>query len=204
MSPHVKAHLFEPFFTTKELGKGTGLGLATVYGIVKQLGGFIWASSDAGQGATFRIFFPVTALPAGQPPCPIENRPASSDAGDETILLVEDDPGVRALAGSVLRRHGYHVLEATSGDEALRLAGALTEPFDLLLTDVVMPGLTGVQLASKIAAICPDLRVIYMSGYSENAAVHGGVLSGGVDLLEKPFSPGSLLARVRVRLDSPR
>jgi CheY-like chemotaxis protein len=191
--------VFEPFFTTKGPGKGTGLGLATVYGIVKQLGGFIWASSVVGQGSTFEVFFPAAARAVGAGEHVQQTAPVQ--IGSETLLVCEDDPGVRALACSVLKRHGYRVLEARSGAEALARA-AVTPHVDLLLTDVVMPHMTGVQLARQLASRSPNLKVLYMSGYSEHGITHSGVLDDGVDLIEKPFGPKALLARVRQRLDS--
>ena len=200
MAADVRAHIFEPFFTTKTVGKGTGLGLATVYGIIKQLDGFVWVTSEPDQGTSFSIFFPVA---------PMESRaaePASETAvmaavGSESILIVEDEPAVRALARSVLRRHGYTVYEAATGPEALALISAMVDPPALLLTDLVMPGMSGAEVGRQLTALHPNLHVIYMSGYSEDAVAHRGLLSRQMDLLEKPFSPKALLTRVRMRLD---
>ncbi len=149
MTREVKSHLFEPFFTTKEVGKGTGLGLATVYGIVKQLSGFVWVTSEPGAGATFEVLFPSTHE---QREAPAGTELKASAFGSETILIVEDDGAVRTFAASVLRRNGYRVLEASRGDDALRLAEALAAPVDLLLTDVIMPGLAGTRSVTPAGA----------------------------------------------------
>jgi two-component system cell cycle sensor histidine kinase/response regulator CckA len=201
IAPDLLGNIFEPFFTTKEIGKGTGLGLATVYGIVKQLAGFIWVRSEVGRGTTFRMLFPpceeAAAVPATDAALPAQ-------VGREVILLVEDDPGVRALAGSVLRRYGYAVLEADCGGAAVRLTEALDRPIDLLLTDIIMPGLTGFQLAEALQARYPPLRVLYMSGYStEMTASHRAARVTARDVLDKPFAPMELLRRVRDTLDQP-
>jgi signal transduction histidine kinase len=200
MAPDVRAHIFEPFFTTKEVGKGTGLGLATVYGIVKQLEGFVWVTSEPGQGTTFSMFFPVTPVDS-KADLPRGDGTMTSALGLESILIVEDEPSVRALARSVLRRHGYKVYEAATGQEALALTSAMLDPPALLLTDLVMPGMSGADVARQLSAQYPEMRVIYMSGYSEDAVTHRGLLSREMDLLEKPFSPKALLTRVRFRLD---
>ena len=200
MPADVRARIFEPFFTTKQVGHGTGLGLATVYGIIKQLDGFVWVTSEPGHGTTFSIFFPVAPTDSRAAE-PHEETPVVSSLGTECILIVEDEPSVRALARSVLRRHGYKVYEAANGEEALALAAALNDPPDLLLTDLVMPGMTGADLARRLTARYPTLRVIYMSGYSEDAVAHRGLLSREMDLVEKPFSPKALLTLVRLRLD---
>ena len=194
----VKAHLFEPFFTTKDVGKGTGLGLATVYGIVKQLSGFVWVTSEPGAGATFEVLFPLTR--AQREPLGTAEPTTSADIGSETVLLVEDDGAVRTFAASVLKRHGYQVMEATCAEDALRLADALPEPVSLLLTDIIMPGIAGTRLAEMLKARQPALKVLYMSGYTEDAFAHGEP-GEGVDLIEKPFTARSLLSRVRWRLD---
>jgi signal transduction histidine kinase len=200
MAADVRAHIFEPFFTTKAVGKGVGLGLATVYGIIKQLDGFVWVTSEPNQGTTFNIFFPAAPFDSRAE----ETRPETAvmaAVGTESILIVEDEPAVRALARSVLRRHGYKVYEAASGQEALALMTAMVDPPALLLTDLVMPGMSGADVARQLTARHPDLRVIYMSGYSEDAVAHRALLSREMDLLEKPFSPKALLTRVRLRLD---
>jgi PAS domain S-box-containing protein len=202
LTPEVKAHLFEPFFTTKPLGKGTGLGLATVYGIVKQLGGHVWAYSEAGMGTTFKCYFPVApegtraAAPAPAPPVP------SPGSGTERILLVEDDPSVRALAARALEGAGYEVLVATGPRHALELARAAVGTIALLLTDVVMPEMNGRRLAEEIARTAAQARVLYVSGYTQNVIVHHGVLDGGLHFLAKPFTPTALLAKVREVLDA--
>ena len=201
MSPEVQARLFEPFFTTKEVGKGTGLGLATVYGIVKQSGGNIWVYSEPDKGATFKIYLPLVDEPvsAAEP-----NRGAAKvQTGSETVLLVEDEEAVRALAGRTLRRDGYTVLEAGDSEEALRVAAGHAGPIHLLLTDVVMPGMSGRLLAQRLAESTPDMKVIYMSGYTDDAIVHHGVLEPGLTLLQKPFTPKALARIVREVLDTP-
>jgi PAS domain S-box-containing protein len=198
MTPDVLAHVFEPFFTTKAPGVGTGLGLATVYGIVKQSGGFMGVSSTPGKGTTFEIFFPRHDLAEDGFP-----RSAGSDAqpGSETVLVVEDDPGVRALVVRALREAGYRVLPASGGDEAEFIARELDGPLDLLLTDVVMPGRTGPEVARAITAIRPGVPVLFVSGYTHDAIGRKGELPEGTDLLQKPFTPEALLARVRSVLD---
>jgi PAS domain S-box-containing protein len=198
--PEVQARLFEPFFTTKELGRGTGLGLATVYGIVKQSGGNIWVYSEPDKGATFKIYLPLVDEPvaAAEPP----RRAAEAQKGSETVLIVEDEEAVRALAGRTLLRDGYTVLEARSSEEALRLAAGHAGPIHLLLTDVVMPGMSGQLLARRLAGPHPDMKVIYMSGYTDNAIVHHGVLEAGLTLLQKPFTPKAVARLVREVLDT--
>jgi signal transduction histidine kinase len=200
MPADVRARIFEPFFTTKAVGKGTGLGLATVYGIIKQLDGFVWVTSAPNQGTTFSMFFPIAPVSSAAR----DRLPETSlfaAVGSEPILIVEDEPAVRALARSVLRRHGYKVYEAASGEEALALVSAMRDPPALLLTDLVMPGISGAEVARQLTARHPTLRVIFMSGYSEDAVAHRALLSREMDLLEKPFSPKALLTRVRFRLD---
>jgi len=200
MSPETQAHMFEPFFTTKAKGQGTGLGLATVYGIVKQSAGFIWVYTEPGQGTTFKIYLPrVAQLP--------ERRVASAHAdtapmeGTETVLLAEDEAAVRAVARQALQRHGYAVLEAQSGEAALDLAQRHSGRIHLLLTDVVMPGMSGRALALRLAAQRPDMRTIYMSGYTDDAITRHGVLEHGVTYVQKPFSPDALVRKVREVLD---
>jgi len=199
MSEEVQAHLFEPFFTTKEQGKGTGLGLATVYGIVKQNGGHIWVYSEEGQGATFKIYLPrvrEATQPLDQPQVDTE-----LPRGNETILLVEDAVGVRELARRVLEELGYAVLVASNGQGALELAARHPDPIQLLLTDVVMPGISGRALAEQLQQIRPNLKVLFMSGYTDEAIARHGVLAPGVSLLQKPFTPTSLARKVREVLD---
>ena len=196
-----KRHIFEPFFTTREKGKGTGLGLATVYGIVKQSGGFIWVDSEPGQGAVFTLDLPqVDALAEGAEPR-AEDR--AGRVGTETVLVVEDEAQVRTVAREALRVHGYTVLEAPDADVALRIARGSGKAIDLLLTDVVMPGLSGKQLAEILVAEQPGLRVLFMSGYTDDALSSHGVLRPGVHYLQKPFSPDLLAQKVREVLNLP-
>jgi PAS domain S-box-containing protein len=201
MDDETQSRIFEPFYTTKELGKGTGLGLATVYGIVKQSGGFIWVYSEHGHGTTFKVYLPrvensVTALRPS-------NRRADACKGTETVLVVEDAEPLRALIREFLKLSGYTVLEAENGKEAIRIAGAFGGPIHLLLTDVVMPGMGGQQLAEQLMSIRPATKVLYMSGYPNEGIAHSGILSAGVVLLEKPFTREGLARRVRQVLDDP-
>lgn len=201
MDAETQARLFEPFFTTKGPGKGTGLGLSTVYGIVKQSGGHIWVYSEPGHGTTFKIYLPRVD------DVPDVDQPAANliDAfrGAETILLVEDEDGVRAVARDILKARGYTVLEAAHGGEALLICGRHTEPIHLLLTDVVMPEMSGPMLADRLALAWPDMRVLYMSGYTDSAVIHDGVLAPETAYLQKPFNPDSLAREVRKVLDTP-
>jgi two-component system cell cycle sensor histidine kinase/response regulator CckA len=200
MDETVKAHLFEPFFTTKERGKGTGLGLATVYGIVKQSGGSIFVHSQPAHGTTFNIFLPRTERSVDLPNAP---RPApQSPGGTETILLVEDQPEVRAVTRDAMARHGDTVLEAANGAEAVSILKNHVGEVRLLLTDVVMPGMSGRDLAEQLVAGRPDLRVLYTSGYTDDAIVHHGVLEAGMAFIQKPFTPHELLQKIRDLLDA--
>ncbi|HEU5411766.1 MAG TPA: response regulator, partial [Candidatus Acidoferrales bacterium] len=201
MDAATQAHIFEPFFTTKEKGKGTGLGLATVYGIVKQSGGYIWVYSEPGKGATFKIYLPRVIKDAGQ--AGQKPEPRRSGRGSETILLVEDEKGVRDLAREYLTEAGYIVLEAENAEQALRIARERTAKIDLLFTDVVMAGISGRQLAEQMQQLRPGLRVLYMSGYTDEAIVHHGILGRGMTLLQKPFTLNSLALKIRETLDQP-
>jgi len=199
IDPAVQAHIFEPFYTTKARGHGTGLGLATVYGIVKQSNGYIDVETKLGRGSTFHLYLPRTGAVAVSP------RPASplpEAPGTETILLVEDQADVRRIAREVLVRHGYTVLEACDGTEALDQAARHNGAIHLLLTDVVMPGLDGRELARRITSQCAGVRTLYMSGYADALVDHDGVLEPGLALLQKPFTPGRLLQKVREVLDA--
>jgi PAS domain S-box-containing protein len=202
MDAETKRHLFEPFFTTREKGKGTGLGLATVYGIVKQSGGFIWVDSEPSQGAAFRIFLPRVdeAAPAVER---VVRTVEPRAVGTETILLVEDEDAVRAVARESLRRQGYAVLEAPDAESALKVSGGFAGRIELLLTDVVMPGLSGRVLADRLATQRPDTKVLFMSGYTDDAIVRHGVLEPGLNYLQKPFTPDVLAHKVRAILDAP-
>jgi two-component system, cell cycle sensor histidine kinase and response regulator CckA len=202
MEPETLNRLFEPFFSTKEKGKGTGLGLATVYGIVKQSGGHIAVESAPGRGTTFRIWLPQVEEEAADATVPAPTGTAAP-AGSETILLVEDEDAVRGLLHEVLTGSGYTVLQASSGAEALRVSRGHDGPVDLLLTDVVMPGMGGREVATALAAERPGLRVLFASGYTAEAIARHGVLEPGTDLIHKPFTPDALLQRVRERLDRP-
>ncbi len=202
MDAATQSRVFEPFFTTKEKGKGTGLGLATVYGIVKQSGGYIWVYSELGKGSTFKIYLPRATEPITPEPAANAKVPLTSLRGTETVLLVEDEESVRKLAATCLKDQGYTVLEAANGVEALRLSREHTAPIHLLVTDVVMPGMGGRDLADQLAAQRPDTRVLFVSGYTGNAIVHHGVLEAGIFLLSKPFRPLELAQKVREVLDA--
>jgi len=199
MTPAVRAHLFEPFFTTKPKGQGTGLGLPTVYGIVKQSGGHVHVESAEGKGTAVHVYLPPTDAPVA----PARPAPAAlARRGSETVLVVEDDPHVREMTVRALRDGGYRVLVAAGGAAALEVAAAEAAPIHLLLTDVVMPGLDGRTLAAQLGSGRPSLRVLYVSGYAENVVARHGVLAPGVDLLAKPFTPATLLGKVRTVLDA--
>jgi PAS domain S-box-containing protein len=200
MDEEAKAHLFEPFFTTKEHGKGTGLGLAMVYGAVKQNRGSIEVESEPGKGTTFRIYLPRVV--AGPDPLPVPSPTMRLPTGTETILLVEDEEKVRAVAVGLLRRLGYTVLAASSASEALSSVRDLTGPLHLLVTDVVLPGMNGRILAQQVEALRPGTRVLYTSGYSEDVVIHHGVLDPGIEFVPKPYSIDLLARRVREVLEA--
>jgi signal transduction histidine kinase len=203
MSPDTQARIFEPFFTTKEHGKGTGLGLATVYGIVKQSGGGIQVSSELGRGTTFRIYLPRVEAGTERVVAPTIT-PDESLCGSETILLVEDEEMVRALAQAILERYGYRVLAAKNVTDALRFAQEGATPFDLLLTDTVMPRMNGRELAERILAIRPATKVLYMSGYTDRALAYKTPREPGTAFLQKPFTPQTLAHKVRELLAATR
>jgi len=194
MDAVTQARVFEPFFTTKDPGKGTGLGLSTVYGIVRQAGGTIQCVSDPGQGTTFRLRLPFTG--AAEPALPADTGPRAV-AGTETVLLAEDEAPVRAMAARILRRHGYHVIETGGGEQALREARLHAGPIHLLLTDVVMPGMSGRVLAERLAPLRPEMRVLYMSGYTDDEMLRRGLFHPGVRYLQKPFTVDGLAHAVR-------
>src|SRR5579859_3358854 len=202
MDTETQSHIFEPFFTTKGT-KGTGLGLSTVYGIVKQSGGYIWVSSEVGRGTTFKIYLPRVASPeepAAHVVAPVEIRKV--EPGTETILLVEDEANLRYLARQYLEKQGYKVIEAADGAVAMQIAVAHEAVIHLLLTDVIMPGMNGRELAQRISEIRPNVKILYMSGYTENVIGHNGTLDAGVRLLQKPFTLRELKIKVREVLDA--
>jgi signal transduction histidine kinase len=199
MDAATQARVFEPFFTTKERGKGTGLGLSTVFGIVQQSGGTIWLYSEPGRGSTFKIFLPRVAGVAA--PSAETDRSSSIPRGTETVLLVEDQDEVRRVARTILERFGYRVVEASDAGEALGLARQEQFAIDLLLTDVVMPGMDGRQLADRVLEARPGLKVLFMSGYTDDVILHHGVLDSGVAYIQKPLTPESLARKVRQVLD---
>ncbi|MGH7545921.1 MAG: PAS domain S-box protein, partial [Gemmatimonadota bacterium] len=202
MPPEIQTKIFEPFFTTKEVGKGTGLGLATVYGIVKQSEGYIWVYSEPGHGTTFKMYLPRVDA-AAEPLTPIPDR-AGLLRGTETVLVVEDEAIVRSLVRDILGKNGYRVLEAVDGEEALRLSRTHADPIHLLITDIVMPGMSGPELVETLAPERREMKVIYTSGYTDHAIVNRGVLDPSADFLQKPFTPDVLTRRVRDALDGTR
>lgn len=202
MDAETQAHIFEPFFTTKDKFKGTGLGLSTVYGIVKQSGGYVWVYSELKKGTTFKIYLPRVDQNAEE----VRARSArvAAPQGTETILVLEDEAPLRELICEWLQGIGYTVLEAQSGADAMAIAGKHNETIHLLLTDVVMPGMSGRELAEWLASLRSSLKVLYISGYTSNAIVHHGVLETGVSFLQKPFTREALAQKVRAVLDQVR
>jgi len=198
MSPEVKQRIFEPFFTTKELGRGTGLGLAMVYGVVKQSGGYICVHSEPGMGSTFKIYLPAVHKDADNTP-----RPEASAAvhGDETILVIEDEDAVRSMVARILKQNGYRVIEAGSGGEAIDLSGHMPHQVDLLITDVIMPQMTGPEVAGLLSKKWPSLKLLYISGYMSDIILRKGALDADTPYLQKPFSPIDLARKVREILD---
>jgi PAS domain S-box-containing protein len=199
MDADTQKRIFEPFFTTKERGKGTGLGLATVYGIVKQSGGSIWVYSEVGQGSTFKIYFPRVV--EGAPQDKQAGVRAEAPRGTETILVAEDEEGVRSLVCATLRSKGYQVLEAPGPLEALALAESHAAPIHLLLTDLIMPKMSGKELSERLSALHPETRLLFMSGYTDDAVVRHGIMEASTSFLQKPFAPNALAQKVREVLD---
>jgi len=202
MDKETQSRIFEPFFTTKEKGKGTGLGLSTVYGIIKQSGGYVLAQSEVGRGTTFRIYLPRVEEPAEN--ANVTRASQSATGGSETVLLVEDEESVRQLVRETLEAKGYKVLEANHGAAALQIASDYHGPIDMLITDVVMPGMSGRELSEQLSASDPDIKILYLSGYTEDAVVHQGVLEPGTSFLQKPFTLQALARKVREVLRSER
>ncbi len=199
MDAQTRERIYEPFYSTKG-DRGTGLGLATVYGIVKQHGGHIWVYSEPGQGTAFKIYLPVTEQRAAEQA--LEGATEKDPRGSETILLVEDNDQVRQLAEAILNRYGYSVTRASNGAEMLAAAAALEQPAHMLLTDVVLPGMNGRELYHRLLELYPDLKVLYMSGYTQNVIAHRGALDEGVQFIQKPFAVAALASKIREVLDS--
>jgi two-component system cell cycle sensor histidine kinase/response regulator CckA len=201
MDQETLSRIFDPFFTTKESTKGTGLGLSTVYGIVKQSGGTIFVYSEPGRGTTFKIYLPRSdkAVSATTEP----RVEVDTLRGSETVLVVEDEEAVRKLIEQALRKYGYRVIEATNGAEALRVCENHDPPIRLMVTDVVMPGMSGRELAARVREQLPDLRVLYMSGYTDDTVIRHGLLDASMFFLQKPFTPSALARKVRETLDQP-
>ncbi|HKV41060.1 MAG TPA: ATP-binding protein, partial [Blastocatellia bacterium] len=201
MDEATRGRIFEPFFTTKGVGRGTGLGLATVHGIVKQSNGHVAVYSEVGHGTAFKIYLPLISGPLTAMRSSVSST--EMPKGVETVLLVEDEDAVRALATHVLGQCGYQVLDAANGMDAIRLAETMTEPIHLLISDVVMPHLGGRALAERFAVLRPDCKVLFLSGYTDDAVIRHGVLEAEFAFLQKPFSPSSLAQKVRSVLDMP-
>ncbi len=204
MDEDTLCRIFEPFYTTKDWSQGTGLGLAVSYGIVKQAGGYIWASSERGKGSVFRIFLPrafETEVDLSEEPAAQDAVGADAAIGGETILLIEDEPLVRDLAVEVLNSRRYRVLTASDGEEALAIAKVYSSEIHLAVTDVVLPAMSGKELARKLREARPGLKILFMSGYAEEQVVHQGVVERDVAFLAKPFTPAALYEKVRGVLD---
>ncbi|MBI2956486.1 MAG: response regulator [Acidobacteria bacterium] len=200
MDAETRARIFEPFFTTKEKGKGTGLGLATVYGIVKQYGGYIWVYSEPGQGSTFKIYLPqVEAVREAEA---LAEAAAGAPSGSETVLLVEDEEGVRKLSRQFLEQSGYTVLEASDPAAALWLAEQHPGRIDLLVTDVMMSQMGGREVAERLTQVRPEIKVLFVSGHTDDVVLRQGILDGGAAFLQKPFSRDALARKVREVLDT--
>jgi CheY-like chemotaxis protein len=202
MDEATKARLFEPFFTTKELGKGTGLGLATVYGIVKQSGGYVWVYSELGKGTAFKVYLPKVRGVTDVAKPDHAAKPLAT--GTETILLVEDSESLRELNREMLTSLGYDVLSAENGASAIQIAESHKSVIHLVLTDVVMPGINGRELVDRLIGIRPDLKIMYMSGYTDDVILHRAILKPGIAFLQKPFSKEELAARIREVIDTLR
>ena len=201
MSRDTREHAFDPFFTTKEAGKGTGLGLATVYGIVKQSGGYVWIYSEPDLGTTLKLYFPEVSSSAAF--ATVEPRSASTETrrGSETILLVEDEEAVRNLTSRILKKQGYRVMAAQHGREAMEIAAKEEGRIDLVLTDVVMPGMNGRGLVERLTGIRPRIKSLYMSGYTDDDIIRRGFIEPSKSFLQKPFTSDALLQTVRKVLD---
>jgi len=197
MPESVQAHMFEPFFTTKPLGRGTGMGLATCYGIVKQNGGHIWVYSEPGQGTIFKVYLPA----AGEKSDAVAHTASTSARGAETILLVEDEPMVRDISVRALQNHGYNVLQADNGQQALDLCECYSEPIHLLISDVVLPVMGGTELAKRLRALRPNIKVLFISGYTDNTITRHGVLDKETEFLQKPFASAAIAKKARQVLD---
>jgi CheY-like chemotaxis protein len=200
MADETLSHLFEPFFTTKKAGRGTGLGLATAYGIIRQSRGAIRFESEIGKGTTALVYLPL--VPEATPPAPETGELRAAPGGAETVLVVEDEARVRKLIIDVLSSQGYTVLEATRGEEALRICKRRRGAIDLAVLDVVMPEMSGPDLARQILPACPGIRLLYISGYTDEAVLHHGIPESGLAFLQKPFLPDAFLRKVRDVLDT--